>query len=233
MSIAVRLFSYILLDIITKENKDKHRKPLVVPYITDCSGSMSLSHSDCPLVVSCVSHTWTRLCTRTTISTCFALHTSYVTFSKGHILRLTLKNNNIRQKAGDFPVVHWSAQLAKSQLQWLPSLLDVLHHISKDRSSFCGVSLVERSSKQCREGKVNLKEDGFSFSFSGKLYLVFFSHILEELKSFWNPLSLMGVKKKRFSWGVKWLFFSPLHRSFMKDNCFCCIIFYNKKRCIG
>lgn len=77
-------FSYSSLEVITKDNnKHKHRRPPVVSHITGCSSCVSFSHCDCPLVVSCVSHTWTWSWQQTTINTCFSLHTSYVTFLKG------------------------------------------------------------------------------------------------------------------------------------------------------
>lgn len=112
-------FSYSLFEIITEENKHKHRRPLVVPHTTGRSGRMRLSHSDCPLVVSCVSCTWTWLRPRTTINTRFALHTSYVPFSKGWIVQLNLTlvqsggrgaHTNKQQKEGDFLVVQHSWQ---------------------------------------------------------------------------------------------------------------------------
>lgn len=55
--ITVWLFPYALFETRTKEKAQAQTQRPVVPHITGCSCWMSLSHSDCPLVVSCVSHT--------------------------------------------------------------------------------------------------------------------------------------------------------------------------------
>lgn len=171
LSFVENVFPYALFEIRTKaKHKHKHMRS-VVPHITGCSCWMSLSHSDCPLVVSCVSHTLqlTWLWQWITMNSYFVLDNSCVMYCalKPYSGTIWEKHQQAAKRRRLSHIVHWSAQLAKSWLQSLPSLWNVLHHISKDKSI-----IQVLWSEPCRDLQSTVeKAKWISKKMDGKLYL--------------------------------------------------------------